>query len=224
MKNKIITIALFVMFITTATAQENQSIQLWGNVKLNSSTPGMIGGGLWSNNPSLTGTVGLNIGNFSVSIFRTNDLLDKSTNGNQTDISISYGKKFGDWKFVVANDLLLFDNNKMNMLIPRVIGTYGKGNWNVEGLASYCPVLKGGTMTIFRISPSVNVKGYTFRMFIWEKCVNDVWSTPVAVQVSKKLFQFENGCSLSADLSYHLKDVSAKELESFGWCNIQVNF
>ena len=199
-------------------------VTLWGNVKLNSSTPGMIGGGMWSHNPSLTGTFGVNVGEFTFSAFRTSDLLDKSTNGNQTDVSIAWGKKFGNWKLTLANDVLLFDNRSLDMVIPRVVVTYSKGIFSLEGLVTYCPMFKGGSMSIARVSPAVTIQGWSFRFFVWEKYANKAFSTPMALQVGKKLFQSEKGVSISVDGAYHLKDVTAKKLESFGWVGISVNF
>ena len=210
--------------LSSVSAQSEKKVTLWGNAKLNSSTPGMIGGGLWDKNPSYTETVGVNVGNFSFSAFRTSDLLDKTTNANQTDISIAYGKKFGNWKVSVANDVLLFDNNAMNMLTPRIIGAYSKGNFAMEGMVSICPFFKGGNMKVIRLSPSMNIQGYNFRLFVWEKEMKGIYSTPVVLQIGKKLFQFENGNSLSAEVAYYCKDITAKELENFGWGSIQVNF
>ncbi len=119
-------------------------VTLWGSVKLNSSTPGGLGGGLWSNHPSLTGTFGVNVGEFTFSAFRTSDLLDKSTNGNQTDVSIAWGRKFGNWKLTLVSDVLLFDNNSLNMVVPRVVTTYSKGIFSIEGMVAYAPMFKGG--------------------------------------------------------------------------------
>ncbi|MDR0283027.1 MAG: hypothetical protein LBI53_07260 [Candidatus Peribacteria bacterium] len=199
-------------------------VTLWGNMKFNSSTPGMIGGGMWSDNPSLTGTFGMHMGEFSFSAFRTSDLLDKSTNGNQTDVSIAWGRKFGNWKLTLANDVLLFDNNSLNMLVPRVVTTYSKGMFSIEALVTYCPMFKGESLSAIRVSPSITVQGWSFRLFVWEKYTNKSFSTPMALQAGKKLFQFSNGISISADVAYHLKDVTAKKLESFGWVGISVNF
>jgi len=224
MKKVIVTMVVALIATGVTLAQQEKKANLWGNVKFNSSTPGMFGGGMWSANPSLTMTLGLNVGDFSFYAFRTNDLLDKSTNGNLIDLSISWGKKLGNWKVALASDMMLFDNRNMDMLIPRVIGTYAKGNFSVEGMVCYCPLFKGGSMSIARLSPAVRIEGYTFRLFIWEKYANETFSTPMALQISKKLFQFSNGGSVSADVAYHFRDATAKKLESWGWCSINVNF
>jgi len=151
-------------------------------------------------------------------------LLDKSTNGNQTNLSMTYGKKFGNCKIALANDVLLFDNKSIDMLVSKVITTYSKGIFSMEGFVSYCPIFKGGSMGILRLSSAIMVDGYSFRLFIWEKYANGKFLTPMSFQVGKKIFEFSNGNSLSIDAAYHVKDVTSKKLEPFGWCSIQVNF
>jgi hypothetical protein len=184
----------------------------------------MIGGGLWSPNPSLTGSIGVYIRGFGFSTFRTNDLLDKSSNGNQTDLSITYGKRFGNWKITLANDILLFDNKSSDMLIPRVIATYSTRNFSIEGTITYCSMFKGESMSIVRLSPTITMEGYSFRLFLWEKYSNKKYTTPIALQIGKKLIQFSNGTTLSMDVTYHLKDITTKDLESFGYCSMSFNF
>ena len=221
---KVIVIMVMAMTVMGALAQSEKRVQMWGNVKLTSSSPGMIGGGLWGKDPSFSGQVGVNVGNFVFSAFRTSDLLDKTSNANQVDISATYSRKFGHWKLTLGNDVLLFDNKSMDMMIPRVLATYSVGKFAVEGMVTYCPLFSGGNMKIARISPAVTVEGYSFRLFVWAKDANGSYSTPASLQVGKKLFQFENGNSLSMTAAYHVKDIAVKKWEPFGWVGIQVDF
>lgn len=230
MKKFMITLVMCATLVFTISAQKEDVY--FGSFKISSLTPGMTGGSIWSRNPSYTSTFGLHVGGLTVSAFRTRDLLDRLTDGNQIGLLTDYKWKFEDCKLAFAHDLLLFDNDSLSMSIPKVTFTYSKGVFSGEAMIAHSFIFKGGSIDIVRLSPSVTIdRGFLYetflresflRLYIWGKYSNNTFSIPAAVQVGKE-FYLSDEISWGVEMVYHLKDLTAKKGSSW-WANIHFVF
>jgi hypothetical protein len=199
-------------------------VKLSGSAKISSETIAMLGGSVYSENPSFSTSLGLKKGEWNLSLSRISDLLDKTTAGNYTFLTGVYSKKLGNWTVSPMMYLLVFDKVKMDMVIPTLAVSYS-GKVSVEVMGACASLFEADDLAVIRLKGFKSYQDWTLNLYAWEKSAigSGKWNTSVAVQVSKKVFQFQNGVSLTAETTYHFTDLFGQS-NRFGWVGVSLNF
>jgi hypothetical protein len=200
MKRVILLLTAVVLIPIGIVAQETK---LSGSFKFFSSTVGMVGAAIFSETPSVSGSITMKRADWQLSFTRTSDLVDKATTANQTILSSFYAFKVKNWIFTPATNLFLYDHSNNQLFLMGTVA-YQKKSWKAEIMPFYVNTFGGNTVAGLRGIVGTTIQGFNLQLYGWEKKPENGKSISIgAIQVGRKIAQF-NGISLLMETSYFI--------------------